>query len=591
MDLRPSMTAYLRQQVNAFQDGFRHNVALLGPVGSGKSTLAQQAVNPAPRLARSGAPERAGDGPACTIGTADRTGRPALSLAGARHSSARDPEALAEGTGGASTWGGVNRAESRVTPIYCALHQESSREFLKRFVTAMLHAAVDAPADAPLETLLQRSSMLCPRTTTAIQHLERYATSHLQAEAFVHALDVIPLLYEERQQPCVLVLDEFLHLEDLGVSHAFHELGKRVMTWPFVLFLMTSSSAFRARAIIRERLHLLFGQFELVTLGTIEEAAAMPWIEQELPAAKRNPLVSRFLLHWIGGYPWYLDVVLTRMRELTMLKRQRGLTETMLFQAVWDVLGSPNGVLYQWCAAQIERLVQERYGVLAREALLAIARGARTTQAVVQQGVGRRYLSQALQLLVERDLVQRQGACWVIPNQLLSCWLVAVLSPTRHHGSLDPVASIQLFDHTMKAIWGGWLQATTQPLAERVGRLFAKFQNETISLDHKTGRLPSFQAMNLQRPLLSGQTYLVADGEGRRWCCLVHEGLLEEPHIAAFEQFCRTQSPRPSRKVVMAKQGLELNAKLLAKESNMWVWELTDMNLLFQLYGQPPLSG
>jgi len=140
MDLRPSMTAYLRQQVNAFQDGFRHNVALLGPVGSGKSTLAQQAVNPAPRLARSGAPERAGDGPACTIGTADRTGRPALSLAGARHSSARDPEALAEGTGGASTWGGVNRAESRVTPIYCALHQESSREFLKRFVGLALEA-------------------------------------------------------------------------------------------------------------------------------------------------------------------------------------------------------------------------------------------------------------------------------------------------------------------------------------------------------------------------------------------------------------------------------------------------------------------
>ncbi|MBI3322869.1 MAG: hypothetical protein HYZ95_00205 [Candidatus Omnitrophica bacterium] len=96
--------------------------------------------------------------------------------------------------------------------------------------------------------------------------------------------------------------------------------------------------------------------------------------------------------------------------------------------------------------------------------------------------------------------------------------------------------------------------------------------------------------MSRQPARRADETYLVAEGEERRWSCLIHEGKLDEAEIAAFEQFCRSQLPRPSRKIVVARNGMELNAKLLAKEANMWVWEPEDVNLLFLLYGQPPLS-
>ena len=88
-----------------------------------------------------------------------------------------------------------------------------------------------------------------------------------------------------------------------------------------------------------------------------------------------------------------------------------------------------------------------------------------------------------------------------------------------------------------------------------------------------------------------GQTYLLADSDEQRWCCLVHEGQLEEASITAFERFCQTQSPRPSRKVVVSNCGMDLNAKLLAKESNMWVWEPEDVQLLSLLYGYRRAAG
>ena len=527
-DLRPSLTTYLAQRVAAFQDGFRHNLAVLGPVGSGKSSLLQHAL---------------------------RT------------------------------------AHLTLPTMVCSLQQESLQGFLRRLITAILRTAVEAPAEASIETLLQQAQSRIPLTAAAIQRSAVLnSPAHLHADAFVQILDLIPLLHQEVRQPCVLVLDEFLFLEDLGLSHTFHEVGKRVMTWPFVLFLMTSSSSVRARTILRERLHLLFGQFELITLGAPDTSVALSWMQQELGCPVRSSELLRFMLHWIGASPWYLSVLVKRLNELARLKRIRQVSEATLMEAAWDVLGSPDGALYHWCTTSLERLAHQRHGLIARDALLAIAKGARTTSAIAQHGGKRSGLSCALELLVQQDLVQRKGTCWVIPDQLLTCWLAAVWDIRARGMSLSSGAAREHFERTLADIWAKWLQVTTQPLAQRVHHLLSLFRNETVSLDHKTGRLPTFQELRVQPSPDRGETYLVADGQERRWCCLIHERRLEESAIAAFEKFCRMQSPKPARKVVVAREGLDGNATLCAKAANMWVWEPDDVNLLFLLYGQPPLD-
>lgn len=525
--LRPTLTAYLQQHLQAFQDGFRHNLALIGPAGSGKSIVLHQVLE---------------------------------------------------------------SAEEHTSIIDCSLQRDSLPAFLKQFLAAVLRAAAGTASGPSLEATLEQARARAPRTTEAIRELlERYATGHVPAEAFTRALDVIPLLHEECSRPCVLVLDEFLHLEDLGLSHAFHELGKRVMTWPFVLFLVTSSSSYRAREILRERFHLLFGQFELVSVPAIEPAAAMAWMQDELPGLQADPEIAQFMLQWIGACPWAIHLLLKRMQERMRLNAERRATTSTLFQAAWDVLGSPEGALYHWCATRLERVLHHPHGLLAREALIAIACGAKTSQAIAKQAGATRHLALALQLLAEHDLVERKGACWVMSDQLMACWVVTILGSHERDGALTRAASKQRFAEALLGMWTHWEHAASQSLAQRIGGLLSRFRNETVSLDSKTGRLPSFDALHSHHPSQGGATYLVADSKERRWCCLVHEGTVEEAGVAAFEQFCRAQHPKPTRKVVVAQAGLELNAKLLAKESNMWLWEPEDVNLLFLLYGQPPL--
>jgi len=506
--LRPELERHLRQRLDAFGEGFRQNLALIGPPGSGKTFQLQQLLS-------------------------------------------RPPE--------------------RAILIYCPLYRESCQSFLTRL----------------LGTVLQAGWASCPATAEALPSIEQLMTRRMYGEAFNRILDAIPTLAGQLQRPCVLILDEFLCLEEIGLAHAFHELGKRVMTWPSTLFILASSSPHRARAILRERLQLLFGQFELLTLGALNGATATAWIHQELRGLRGGKAVAPFLAQWLGAYPWYLSIFVKRLRERAAMARgQQPSSESLFLQAAWDLLGDPEGTLSLWCLSRMERLGALRHGARAMEAFLHIGQGARTTTEVGRR-IGRAGLAEALQLLIEHDLAQRNGTCWLIPDPILRCWLSTVFAAQRADARPDADVTRRQFDAHLQALWADWVAAHHLPFTQRIVGLLGQFTDETVSIDSKTGRLPKFQAITAHHPHGSPScAHVVADGQGRRWCARVQEGAVDENAVADFEAFCRSQTPRPARKVVITNSGLEQNAKLLAKAANMWVWEAEELGVLMGLYGR-----
>lgn len=526
-NLRPELTRHLTQRLQAFAEGFRHNLALLGPPGSGKTFQLQQLLRTQPHT---------------------------------------------------------------VTIIYCPLYRESCRSMIRRLLCATLQAglpearAVWTRAQHPLEELLEHAETRFPRTASAIRPIEGFLTRRLFAEAFVRALDVIPILAEERGQPCILVLDEFVLLEELGLTHAFDELGKRVMTWPSILFILSSSSLYRARTVLRERLQLLFGQFELVTLGMVPPAVAGAWVEQELAGLEHAPRISPFLIQWLGAYPWYLAMFLKRLKELAAFG-QMGSTEALFLQTAWDLIGSHEGSLHQWCVSRTEGLMRHRLGARALETLIHIARGVRTATDLGKQ-VGRAGLAEALHLLTEHDLAKRNGMCWSLSDPVLRCWLSTVLAAQRADAHVDAAELRRRFEHDVRTLWLRWARLHQLSFPEQVVGLFTKFSDETVSLDSKTGRLPKFHSVSTQRSDgLGAGAYLIAQGHGKQWCAAIQEGRVDEQVIAGFDAFCRQQPSKPARKVVITASSMDQHARLLAKAANMWVWELEDVNILRGLYG------
>lgn len=529
-NLRPALATSLRQRLQAFQEGFRHNLALVGPPGSGKTYQLAELCRALP------------------------------------------PELLV---------------------ISCPLYRESYRSFLQRFCYTILSSSgqMRAPAQAgeaqpTLNALLQRTEAQLPQTVAALRHVETLLSRRLYGEAFTRTLDAIPILMAERQRPAVLILDEFLVLDTLGLTHAFHELGKRVMTWPSMLFILSSSSVYRARIILRERLQLLFGQFELLTLERFDPAVVTTWVHHELKGLRGVKMLAPFLVQWLGASPAYLGLFLKRLRERAALARSRELTEALFLETAWDLLSHPSGVLHQWCGGRLDALGHGRLAGRAIEALIQVADGARTTTEIAER-IGRGGLSEALQLLVEHDLAERKGMCWVVTDPLLRCWLSTVLATQRGGAPCEPTEVRRRLEVCLRGLWSRWVEATELTFAEQVVHLFRRFADDTVSLDAKTGRLPRFDAIQMHAPEVAGpEAYVVADSQGRRWCATIHTAALNEAALAHFEAFCRMQTPKPSRKVLIVNTPLDEHARLLAKAANMWVWEPHALATLQELYGQ-----
>jgi len=475
---------------------------------------------------------------------------------------------------------------ARRTVIYCPLYRESCGGFLRRLLAASLQGALREADTTELEPLLTQVASRWPETASAMRTVAALLDRRAYAEAFRRIFDALQVLTQEQGRPCVLILDEFLFLEDLGLAHAFQELGKRVMTCPSLLFILASSSAVRARTILRERLHLLFGQFELIEVGPLEAGRTTEWVKAELRGVPGGKEVGPFLLDWIGGNPWHLTVFLDRLRELVALQRHPTSTEGVVMQSAWDVLGRPGGMLHQWCASRTAQLP-----VRSMDVLLQVALGARTMTRIGARA-GRVRLSSILQSLVEQDLAQRNGTCWIVPDPLLRCWLSTVLWTQRERPVPDRRVVRGRMEEYLRQRWIQWVWNRQRPLAAQVSDLLLRFCDETVSLDQKTGRLPRFARIQAEGQGQEGSTYLVAQARDRHWYCSVAESPVGERAIAAFETFCRTQHARPARKIIVATGGLDTNAKLLAKTANMWVWGAEELEVLSVLYGHatPPAA-
>ena len=535
-EFRPDISRHVRGRLAAFGDGFRQNLALIGPSGSGKTFHLRQLMQSPPVEA---------------------------------------------------AW------------IYGPLYQEPARSFLQRFRWAILHAGLSTPLvashlsggapsdDCPLDMLLRVAQTPLPKTAAAIRAVEPLLARRSLTEAFTGSLDAIPVLSKELDTPCVLMLDEFVWLQEMGFAQPFHEVGKRVMTWPSTLFVLASSAPYRARRILQEQLHLLFGQFELITFDPVHPAQVTTWIREELGPIRGAEVIGPFLAHWLGASPWALTVFVKRVKELAALGRADEPPEALLLATAWDVLGSQEGTLHQWCRSRIEGLSPDRLGARATEALVQIAGGV-LTQSALAARLGRSRLSEALQMLLEHDLVTRHGSCWVVPDPILRSWLSNVLAAQRSTPRSDGTPVRERFAQGLSALWARWRHERQLSVSQQVAAWLSRFNDEVVSLDSKSGHLPKFETITAHAPdTTDGPAYLIASGEGARWCVTVHDGPVDEGLLATFDRFCRIQPVKPSRKVVVTTMALDEQARVLAKAAKMWVWDPAALRLLRDVYGSP----
>ncbi len=486
----------------------------------------------------------------------------------------------------------ISRSD-KVLPVYVKAETIDGRQLMHQWMGAVLSAILlDRTLNIPktLNGLLREAESIIPKTVTAVKHLQRLLRQDKNALAVKELWMLSGTLARETGKKVILMIDEFQALEKLPASDPFLLLGKQMMIDKEVLYVVTSSAVDRAREIFREKLSLLFGNFEVLELAPFGFMEMEQYLATRMPAHRWSPELKKFLFRMTDGEPLYLDLVIRRLEQIEIREFPQSVSASVLVDAFCQELFDGKGriaLLFEKRLEQCAHLAKYR-GPYVR-AMLALSHGRHKVipiAAFIEETVAE--TQKVLKRLVEDGLVAKSGSLFHIQDFLFRFWIREVFQ--KRHGAFLPEERMlrkHLFDELSRAL-DLCERMTDEDLGFRVEALLKEFRNESVEIDQKKISCPQFSEVVLLRHLPHSIFSLVGRGARGRWLFYLSTEWIGESEIEKVVADAK-HLHKVRRKVLISLGGIDQNARLIAQEAKLQLWNLRQLNALLDLFDQPKI--
>lgn len=525
---RPAVTQVLEKRLNAFRCDYRQNVGLIGRKFSGKTSVLKNFL--------------------------------------------------------------LNLQTDEILPVYVNIGRESLRAFLYKWMGAMLES-VTGIHNMTTHNDLSRVARAAKREIPETFHQMRVVRAHLRRHAYEAALkDTLRLsamVAQETGKKVLLVIDEFHRLKNFSVAHIFSIFGREIMTQKDTMYVMASSSSAAARHIFHEELALLFGNFEILELGPFDFSEVRDFIRHRFGSKEPAMSVQNFLMHITDGHPYYLNVLTERIKLMRAANISNRDDVSLFIDGLTEELFHPSGLLHMLFVHLLKSKTQGKGDGELVNVIAALASGHHKTGAISRvAGCGREEAKKWLKRLIELDLVASYGSFYVLTDVLFSFWIREVyLVNTRYFG-LERQELASLFKQRVCYLMEGYCADEQKDVSERLVRLFRKFQNDIIMIEGKRLHCPKFE--EIRNKPSNGRAFPVcAESPQGWWLTQIVRDRLTEEDVLRFVADGQGLPRRPGPRIMIALGGVDPNARLMAKEQKIALWNLRQLNQLFKLYDQP----
>ncbi|MFH1799829.1 MAG: ATP-binding protein [Candidatus Omnitrophota bacterium] len=480
---------------------------------------------------------------------------------------------------------------SKLLPVYVKAETIDGHQLMQQWMGAVLSAVMlDRTLNIPktLTELLREAESIIPKTVTAVKHLQRLLRQDKNSLAIKELLMLSGTLARETGKKVVLMIDEFQALEKLPVSDAFLLLGKQMMIDKEVLYVVTSSTVDRAREIFCEKLSLLFGNFEVLELVPFGYMEMEQYLATRMPAHRWSPELKKFLFHMTDGEPLYLDLLLQRLEQVEIHEFPQDVSPSVLLDVFCQELFDRRGRIALICENQLAQCAHlAKYSGPYIRAVLALSQGRHKLipiAAYIEETVAE--TQKVLKRLVEDGLVVKSGSLYHIPDFLFRFWLREVFQ--KRHGLFLPEERIlrkHLFDELSRVL-DFCARMNEEDLGLRVELLLKEFRNDAVEIDQKKMSCPQFSEVVLLRHLPHSIFSLLGRGLRGRWLFYLSAEWIGEPEIEKVIVDAK-RLLKIQRKILIVLGGIDQNAKLIAQEAKMQLWDLRILNGLLDLHDLP----
>jgi len=517
----------LDKRLDSFLKGYRQNVGIIGPKSSGRSSLVQYFL-----------------------------------------STLNDPSLIA---------------------VYAEVIPEPFDYFAQKFMGSLLAAFLNNRQEdtaGEFSGLVSKSRHLIPKTLRKMRAVKKKLAAEDWDPAFRELLTLTQVLGQESGKKVLLVLDNFDRLDDLLLKNPFHAFGNAMMSQTETLYVVTSGRERRAREIFQRDLSLLFGNFEILEIKPFDFLTAQAFFDKKLDGLTAGAPLMKFLWDLTEGQPYFLSVLASRCRALQPAGNAV-LTEETLLASLEKEIFDRRGELHRYFAMVLQSLGQGRSLFTALKVLMAVSMGYRKNLQIARF-LNRRVddIQKTLSRLLEEEFLEKKGSFFKLMSPLFGFWLRYVYYRREFAFAGPHEHTVAAFRQEVRDLIKQRAVEDAKEITKKVEELFRQFQNDVVELEAKKIRCPLFNEVHFKPS--NGRVFPVeAKAADTRWLCQVAYRKVTEDDVRLFIQDIEKLRKKVQRKIMITLEGIELNAKLLAKESKIMLWPLKEFNELLTLYGRP----
>lgn len=475
-----------------------------------------------------------------------------------------------------------------VLPVYVELRSGRLDAFAEQFIRSVLfeylkrRESIDALES--YETLVRLARQFIPETVQEIEKVRADLKRSDKESAYTRLFELTSLVHKETGTRCVVVLDEFHRLGELGVRNAFQIFGRRIMVQKDTLYLISSSSYTISRLILAEKLSLLFGNFERIHLEPFSFETSRKFIESRLDPVRLPEELEKYLIALTNGHPFFLNVITAKVRQLALLDRREAAGVDIVVEALKQLFFDSEGVLNQYFVNLTARWSSVKGGQDCLTLLVHLAQtGNKLKDLTAALGKSARETSRQLKELLDAELILKNGVFYHFHDKLFQFWLRFVHQSRTLSLLIDTPSKAAYFRIECRKSIDAFTAASRFAPRKRIQELLKRFRNELVEFDHKGRQLPAFQEVAEASGGGDEAPILARTPKRSEWVCQVIEKHSTERDVRDFLRRCGRRG-EGTKKVLFALSGMDANAKLLAKNKHIWTLNLQKVNALMDFY-------
>ncbi len=441
-----------------------------------------------------------------------------------------------------------------------------NRAFIVGLLTSYLGRAICESIE--LRDLLDANRKKLPQTTAVIERILKKGSCSL-----VELCGVVERFVEESGRKLVFVIEHLEHLNSLWGDDIFDILAVWVMRLKDVMFVVSSSSVKRARQILQGPLSLLFGNFEEIYLDSVSPSNCRQFFSEVLPQIPAR--LQKFLFTFTGGSPFYIDILVRALR-------QKMNSSVDPWEAVVEVIEeqvcSEYGIIYQHFLRFIGTLTDGPYGPQVPSFLLATVGRQDLDRIVDEFGWQRDVLLHKVDVLQERGILRKDHNRLLFEDPLFQFWMSYVYR-MKIEGAI--VSSNWSRDYAVRCVkerLAKFVEEDTTGDEVKVVELFKRSKDEFVVLPNgNKRRFYRFLSVEIIDSIL--HIYRAVSSSSYIWLFSYRESWTEKD---IFDFIDRTDREKWHRRIIVSKDEITSPVKVVAKESDVWIWDYYLINFLLK---------